>query len=52
MSQIKKKTIGYNNTASLISFHKIQPEYICIVCTYIVYILLLIAAMIIICLLA
>ncbi len=31
-----KNTIDYNNTVSLLSFHKMQPDYI--YCKYIIYI--------------
>ncbi len=47
--RLHKNTIDYNNTVSLLSFHKMQPDYIYIVNK--IYILLLITATGIICLL-
>ncbi len=42
LPRLHKNTIDYNNTVSLLSFHKMQPDYIYIVNK--IYILLLITA--------
>ncbi len=35
LQRLHKNTIDYNNTVSLLSFHKMQPDYIYIVIKYI-----------------